>query len=182
MEDGVFLTRTVVDLKMDGVSMNRSLRSAVLIGYLPFFGIGIHEIGFAQAIKQVHVFAEGVDEEDARRCSFSIESMVASAEAALRFNRVAPTSSKSEEVKLYINSNIIAVPNESRCVYNHMIQFKKYGNIRLIQTNRVVFGDLILCESGRAGIFPRTEIQSRANEGVRTMVDICISQIEREAK
>lgn len=142
---------------------------------------GLNELGFGQTLKGVYVFSEQ-DDEETRQCNLSVASVVASAEAALRFNRVAVSNSKIEEIKLYINNNVMYLSGENRCVFNQSVSFYKNGFIKIDQSGRGLNGDLVLCQRQKVAIFSRPNIQSRANESVRQLIDLCLSEIEKGAR
>jgi hypothetical protein len=135
----------------------------------------------AQVVQRVYVFAED-DDKDSVMCQARNDSVIASLEAALRYNRIQPSSNRSEEVRAYINNNIIYVKEIDYCVFNQTIAFLKYAPIRINQSNKTIFGQQHICNRSYVGIFRPNRIQSTLSQNAKAFVDECISEIEREAK
>lgn len=158
------------------ISLDQCARLIAVIIFL----CGTHPSTEAQVIKRVSVFSEGEDAEN-RQCNVSNQSVVAAAESALRYNRINVTSAPDEEILVYINTTLLSLDGDRRCVMSQGVQFMKWGLIRVDQSNSVLTGWHELCLRNKVGIHFRNNLQGKLNENVREMIDLCISRIESKA-
>lgn len=132
----------------------------------------------AQPINNVVVFSE-TEDDDFRRCNLTYEGLVASAKSALRYNRIDVSNQSNGEVNLWISGQVLPIGN-GYCATSITAQFYKIGMIALPKGN--MLGDHVLCNKTSIGTYAIQNTQSKWNDTVRQMVDLCISKIESKLR
>lgn len=129
---------------------------------------------FSQPIKNIYVFSEK-DDDDFRRCNLSSEGLVAAAKSALRYNRIDISNQLDSDLNLWIAPTAIPI-YDNFCAIAVSIQIYKLGVISL--STGTMMGDHVLCVKNSIGTYKIQNTQTKWNDAVREMVDLCISKIE----
>lgn len=132
----------------------------------------------AQPINNVDVFSEAEDD-DFRRCNLTYDGLIASAKAALRYNRIEISKQMNGDVNLWISGQVLPISN-GYCAVSMTAQFYKVGVISLPKGS--MMGDHVLCSKTLTGAYYVQNTQSKWNDAIRQMVDLCISKIESKLR
>lgn len=136
--------------------------------------ICIELTAFSQPINNLYVFSEKEDD-DFRRCNLSSEGLVATAKSALRYNRIDVTNQQNSDIKMWVNMTVLPI-NNNNCAGNLTVWIYKLGGISL--PKGTIVGDHVLCNRSSIGTYTIQNTQTKWNDAVREMVDLCIARIE----
>jgi len=129
---------------------------------------------FSQPINNLYVFSEKEDD-DFRRCNLSGEGLVATAKSTLRYNRIDISNQPNSDIKMYIAMTLLPL-DRNYCAGLLTMQIYRIGVISL--SKGTMIGDHVLCSRNSIGTYTIQNTQTKWNDAVREMVDLCITKIE----
>lgn len=133
----------------------------------------------AQTIGPVHVFSEK-DDEDNEKCGLPNATMVATAEAALRYNRVTLTdNSTARKSGLFVYVNLGLLEDRSNCIYSLRTEFKDYRRVSIPGPDKSLAASVTWCDKTSYGTYAKNVLPTRLTETVRRQIDTCMSEIEK---
>jgi hypothetical protein len=133
----------------------------------------------AQPIGPVHVFSEK-DDEDNEKCGLPNATLIAAAEAALRYNRIALTdNSTARKSGLFVYVNLGLLEDRPNCIYSLRLEFMDYRKINIPGPDKPLSATVTWCDKTSYGVFGKNVLSARLTETVRRQVDACVSEIER---
>ena len=114
---------------------------------------------------------------DAQKCNISEQTLRASAALTLRNNRILDSKEMTFPF-LFINPNLLFLPNGGGCVYNIQIEVRDIDTAQMRNGFKSTDGDrVVLCSGAMLGIVPPSNASKKLSDSLEQLLKACLYKL-----